>query len=266
VGLNSHGTVSIDFADPAAVKALNQALLKADYGIGVWDVPAGYLCPPIPGRADYVHHLADLLSGGIEAKIPRGREVRILDVGIGANCVYPIIGGHDYGWSFVGTETDPVALAHAQKIVAGNGALAGRVQFRRQRSALAAFRGVVETGEKFAASICNPPFHASAEAAMAGARRKVRNLNGGRETAVILNFGGKNTELWCPGGEVDFIRRMITESVVSPGVCGWFTTLLSKGEHLPLIERALEQARVRERRVLPMAHGQKQSRIVAWRF
>jgi 23S rRNA (adenine1618-N6)-methyltransferase len=49
-------------------------------------------------------------------------------------------------------------------------------------------------------------------------------------------------------------------------VCGWFTTLLSKGEHLPLIERALEQARVTERRVVPMAQGQKQSRIVAWRF
>jgi 23S rRNA (adenine1618-N6)-methyltransferase len=101
---------------------------------------------------------------------------------------------------------------------------------------------------------------------MAGARRKVRNLNGGRETAVILNFGGKSTELWCPGGEIDFVRRMIAESVVSPGVCGWFTTLLSKGEHLPLIERALEQARVTERRVVPMAQGQKQSRIVAWRF
>ncbi len=266
VALNSHGSVSIDFADPAAVKALNQALLKADYGIEAWDVPAGYLCPPIPGRADYVHHLADLLSDGVEAKIPRGREVRILDVGIGANCVYPIIGGHDYGWSFVGTETDPVALEHAKKIVAGNAALAGRVEFRRQRSSLAAFRGVVETGEKFAASICNPPFHASAEAAMAGARRKVRNLNGGRETAVVLNFGGRNTELWCPGGEVEFIRRMIAESVGNPGLCGWFTTLLSKGEHLPMIERALAQARVTERRVAPMAQGQKQSRIVAWRF
>jgi len=266
VALNAHGTVSINFADPAAVKALNQALLKADYGIERWDVPPGYLCPPIPGRADYLHHLADLLSGGDNVKIPRGPTVRMLDVGVGANCVYPIIGGHDYGWSFVGTETDPLALEHARGIARANPVLSGQVEFRRQRSALVALRGVVEPGEKFAASICNPPFHASAEEAMAGARRKVRNLNGGRETAVILNFGGKNTELWCAGGEVEFIRRMIAESVESPGLCGWFTTLLSRGEHLPMIERALEQARVTEWRVLPMAQGQKQSRIVAWRF
>ena len=266
VALNAHGTVSINFADPAAVKALNQALLKADYGIERWDVPPGYLCPPIPGRADYLHHLADLLSGGDEGKIPRGSTVRMLDIGVGANCVYPIIGGHDYGWSFVGTETDPLALEHARGIARANPVLSGQVEFRRQRSALVALRGVVEPGEKFAASICNPPFHASAEEAMAGARRKVRNLNGGRETAVILNFGGKNTELWCAGGEVEFIRRMIAESVESPGLCGWFTTLLSRGEHLPMIERALEQARVTEWRVLPMAQGQKQSRIVAWRF
>lgn len=266
VALNAHGTVSINFADPAAVKALNQALLKADYGIEAWNVPPGYLCPPIPGRADYLHHLADLLSGSDEGKIPRGSTVRMLDVGVGANCVYPIIGGHDYGWSFVGTETDPVALEHARGIARANPALAGLVEFRRQRSTLAVFRGVVEPGEKFAAAICNPPFHASAEEAMAGARRKVRNLNGGRETAVILNFGGKNTELWCAGGEVEFIRRMIAESAESPGLCGWFTTLLSKGEHLPVIERALEQARVTEMRLLPMAQGQKQSRIVAWRF
>lgn len=54
------GSASIDFANPAAVKLLNRALLKTCYGVSHWDIPPGYLCPPIPSRADYLHHLADL--------------------------------------------------------------------------------------------------------------------------------------------------------------------------------------------------------------
>lgn len=266
VAPNAYGSASINFADPAAVKALNQALLKADYGITAWDVPPDYLCPPIPGRADYLHSLADLLSGGADVAIPRGPTVKILDVGVGANCVYPIIGVHDYGWSFVGTDTDPTALRHAKDLVRANVALTGRVDFRRQRSSLSAFRGVVEPGERFAACICNPPFHASAEEAAAGTQRKLRNLSGERAPTRAPNFGGKNSELWCQGGEVAFVRRMIAESVQIPETCGWFTTLLSKAAHLSAVERALAEARAAEVRVLPMAQGQKQSRIVAWRF
>jgi hypothetical protein len=109
VARNRYGTESIDFANPAAVKALNQALLKKFYDIAHWDIPPGYLCPPIPGRADYIHHVADLLAGEHEVAIPRGPSVAVLDIGIGANCVYPIVGCHDYGWQFVGTDIDVFA-------------------------------------------------------------------------------------------------------------------------------------------------------------
>ena len=63
---SGYGALTIDFANPAAVKALNQALLLEAYGIADWDIPAGYLCPPVPGRSDYVHHVADLLADGDE--------------------------------------------------------------------------------------------------------------------------------------------------------------------------------------------------------
>ncbi len=62
VRLNAYRDLSIDYADPFAVKALNRALLKDAYGLSTWDVPGGYLCPPIPGRSDYLHYLADLLA------------------------------------------------------------------------------------------------------------------------------------------------------------------------------------------------------------
>lgn len=255
------GSDTIDFAAPAAVLQLNRALLKSGYGLEHWDLPPGYLCPPIPGRADYVHHLADLLGA-----TARGARVRILDIGTGANVIYPILGALEYGWCFVGSDIDPDAVSWARQIVAANKNLAGKIECRLQRSPSALFRGIVQPGETFAASMCNPPFHASAAEAVASTRRKVRNLHGHQTPKPVLNFGGQSNELWCQGGEKEFIRRMITESAALPEACGWFTTLVSKGENLPAIHHALTAARARDVRTLDLAHGQKRSRIVAWTF
>lgn len=260
------GTATIDFADPAAVLALNQALLRHDYGIAHWDVPPGYLCPPIPGRADYVHHLADLLgefNGGVP---PRGIGTAVLDIGVGANCIYPIVGVREYDWRFVGTEIDPAAITWARRLIATNPTLAGRVEVREQRAKAQVFAGVLTPGERFAASMCNPPFHRSAAEAAAGTRRKLRNLGGDARTSLVRNFGGRGDELWCPGGEVAFVGRMIAESARQPELCGWFTTLVSSRESLPAIERALRAARPAQVRIIAMAQGQKKSRIVAWSF
>ncbi|MBC7494605.1 MAG: RlmF-related methyltransferase, partial [Flavobacterium sp.] len=89
VSLNIYNDESIDFFNPEAVKALNKALLKHHYQIDHWNIPPNYLCPPIPGRADYIHYIADLLCGSNYGKIPKGNLVTCLDIGVGANCVYP---------------------------------------------------------------------------------------------------------------------------------------------------------------------------------
>jgi len=44
---NSYGDQSIDFSNPDAVKALNTALLKTHYNLEFWDIPQGFLCPPL---------------------------------------------------------------------------------------------------------------------------------------------------------------------------------------------------------------------------
>jgi 23S rRNA (adenine1618-N6)-methyltransferase len=254
---NAYGDESIDYADPLAVKALNQALLKHAYGLQHWDIPPGYLCPPIPGRSDYIHHLADLIA------LRRGPSVRMLDIGTGANCIYPLIGASEYGWSFVGAEVDPVAWRWAQKIVTANPSVKGLIECRLQKSAAACFRGVIQPGEHFYLTLCNPPFHGSAAEAAEGTQRKLRNL-GCKKSG--LNFGGKANELWCEGGELGFIRRMIEESAEFAAQCGWFTTLVSKSEHLPRLEQALRRVKAAEVKIIDMAQGQKKSRILAWRF
>ena len=265
VAPNAYGDASVDYANPQAVKALNQALLKHAYGIDTWDVPPGYLCPPIPGRSDYLHHLADL-PGILDAARPRRQPVVVLDIGMGANCIYPLIAAREYGWRFVGTEIDPVALKWAKKLVAANPAVADLIECRLQRSPLECFNSVTKAGETFDLSMCNPPFHASAEAAAEGTRRKRRNLGDKKATAPVLNFGGQAGELWCAGGELAFVRRMIAESAARPRLCRWFTSLVSKSEHLPRLFHSLEEVNALDVKTLEMAHGQKKSRILAWTF
>jgi 23S rRNA (adenine1618-N6)-methyltransferase len=260
-----HGGLSIDFADPEAVKALNRALLAEAYGIQGWDIPPGYLCPPIPGRADYVHHLADLLAGDREGPIPQGLAIRVLDVGVGANAIYPLIGQREFGWSFVGSETDGTALASAAHILAANPGLEEVIQLRPQADRKAIFKGVVQAGERFDLTLCKPPFHGSMREVREATQAKWRKL--GRENPHPLrNFGGQGAELWCEGGEVGFIRRMIAESLDLHDRIRWFSTLVSSSASLPAVHRALRQAEARDIRTMAMAQGQKQSRFVAWTF
>lgn len=265
---NDYGDLSVDFADPNAVKTLNRAILKHFYAIAHWDVPPGYLCPPVPGRADYLHHVADLLAERNGGKIPRGPDVRILDIGTGANCIYPLIGNREYGWSFVGTESDPSALASARKNVERNANVSAAIELRLQPDPFQIFEGVVSENDRFDLSICNPPFHASAEEAASGSRRKWNNLGKGGPSRrpPTLNFGGTPSELWCEGGEIAFVTRMIEESAGLGGRCRWFSTLISKEDHLPAIGHALERVDAKQQSILEMAQGQKKSRIVAWTF
>jgi len=266
VFVNSYGDESIDFSNPQAVKILNKSLLIHFYGIADWDIPENYLCPPIPGRADYIHNVADLLASVNNNIIPKGKKVKVLDIGVGANCIYPIIGHQTYGWEFVGSDVDRKAVASAVNITAINPPLKNHLSFRLQNITANIFKGVVKPGEFFDLTICNPPFHASAEEAQLGSHRKVRNLGKQKGKDIVLNFGGQSSELWCKGGEVEFIRRMIEESVQIGSQCCWFTTLVSKSAHLPAVYYALEKSGARKVKTIEMAQGQKQSRFVAWTF
>lgn len=266
VTLNPYGDLSVDFANPLAVKTLNKALLAHFYEVAKWDIPADYLCPPIPGRADYIHYLADLLAMCNDGLVPEGRNIRGLDIGVGANGIYPIIGHQEYGWSFVGSDIDPVAIKSVKNIVAANPVLTDSVVLRQQAHRNHIFKGIVKPGEFFDFVICNPPFHSSAAEAAAGSKKKIRNLGKQVSGNSQLNFGGQHAELWCEGGEVAFVRKMVQESVMMEGQCCWFSALLSKSSSLPFIYRELDRVDAFEVRTVEMAQGQKVSRFVAWTF
>lgn len=263
---NKYGDDSVNFANPAAVKVLNKALLKHYYGIDYWEFPDENLCPPIPGRVDYLHYLADLLSASNADVIPKGSDVHCFDIGVGASCIYPLLGVTEYGWSFMGSEIDPRSIESSQHIIDKNASLQGMIELKLQKEASDIFFGVLDRDQKIDVSMCNPPFHASAESAQQGTRRKVKNLTGKRYTRPAFNFSGARNELVSEGGEHQFIQNMIRESRKFSSNCLWFTTLVSKQSNLKGIYKALKSTDAKEVKTIPMGTGNKSTRIVAWTF
>lgn len=258
VELNKYGTRSINFFDPKAVRELNAALLALYYNIEWWQIPPSALTPPIPGRADYIHYLADVVGA-------KRKSVRCLDIGTGASCIYPIIGHAEYGWEFVGSDIDQTSLNCAKQILERNPQFGGDISLRLQSDHTKIFEGVILPGEHFDVTLCNPPFHDSAQSAEQGTRRKLRAL-GAKDKKTTLNFSGRSNELWCEGGERAFIERMIAESRLFASQCGWFSTLVSKEDNLPHLRAALHRAKVRQHQTIEMHQGNKRSRILMWHY
>lgn len=260
------GEDTIDFAEPRAVKLLNQAILAHYYGVQHWDFSDHNLCPPIPGRADYLHYLADLLAQSEDGQIPKGKRIKIVDIGTGATCIYPIIGAIEYGWRFVASDTDPRTIKNAIAIVKANPKIKDNIFVQQQPNAQHILHNILNVDHPVTAMMCNPPFHASAKEAKAGRQRKNRNLTGSSEGVNRANFSGNHHELVYPGGEVKFIKTMISESETYAQTCMWFTTLVSKKDSLTPLQRALKKTDVEEVRIIPMGTGNKVTRILAWTY
>ena len=281
VKTNAHGNLSVAFADPLAVKSLNTALLKHHYNI-VWDLPKGALCPPIPSRANYIHYIADLLGCGETTTngAKKQPQIRLLDIGTGANGIYPLLACQLYGWHCVGSDINVQSLQNVASIIANNPGLEERFTLRRQQDKNHMFEGIIQAGERFDVTVCNPPFHASREEALKSNQRKLNNLarNRGEQTAARFNrndvartsatrnFGGLEAELWYKGGERLFLKKLMKESQLFSDQCRWFTSLVSKVDHVKPAKKLLHTLGATEVREIEMAQGNKVTRILAWTF
>jgi 23S rRNA (adenine1618-N6)-methyltransferase len=253
VFINDYGTNTIKFADKHAVKALNSALLKAHYHI-IWDIPDHHLCPPIPGRLDYLLYIADL--------IPQ-RNIHLLDIGTGANLIYPILATCHFQWLCTASEVDADALEHAQKLIDINSALQS-IRLRHQKNKNIIFKDIIQQNDSFDVVVCNPPFYKNAQEAEKNNQRKITNLK--LQEKDTKNFGGRSNELWYKGGEVAFIHKMAIESVLFKNQVHWFTSLISKKDNISSIKRAISKVDPTQLKVVDMSQGNKQSRFVAWTF
>ena len=253
VAENKYGSITIDFSNPNAVKELNKALLFTFDKIALWNFPDKNLCPPIPGRLDYIHHLADLLS--------TEEDVKILDIGTGATCIYPLLGVAAYNWNFVAVDIDLDSLDTAQDIIDDNN-LDAHIKLRQQLDENQILKGILEEDDSFSAVMCNPPFYKSAEEAQGANKRKNKNLG----NSAVRNFSGNNNELWYVGGEKAFLHNYLYESSLYKDKSTWFTSLVSKKENVESMEKSSKKLGATAFKVIAMSQGNKVTRIVCWKY
>ena len=287
--LGPTGRSTISFADPIAVRALNTALLVADYGVTPEYnelLPKGALVPPVPGRADYVHHIADMLATTTSlGHVPMGPSITGMDIGTGASCIYPTIATSLYGWKMIASDIIPASIASAQNIVRANNHR-NLIDIRLQENRSSIFDGILKEGEVIDFCMCNPPFYTSREAFQAENARKLRGLAKSRanrkgtrsrsledrtkytikgKTAIATsnNFGGSDSDLWCPGGEVAFVQQIISESKSKQywDKCLWFTSLVSRKDNSDKIEYSLLASSAKRRRVNNSGAGKKERQV-----
>ncbi|MGY5352769.1 23S rRNA (adenine(1618)-N(6))-methyltransferase RlmF [Wenyingzhuangia sp. IMCC45533] len=255
VHTNEYGTKTIKYGDKEAVKELNKALLVHHYQLLFWEIPEKNLCPPIPGRLDYLLHVNDLLE-------PK-ENIKLLDIGTGANLIYPLLAVKHFNWTCVASEVDKESLKNALNIIKQNN-LMKVIDLRPQQFKNAILKNIIQPNDFFDVVVCNPPFFKNAFDAAQKNKRKVQNLK--LDTEETLNFGGKSNELWYKGGEEAFIKKMAEESALFKKQARWFTSLVSQKENLKNIKRAINKTNPTEVKVIDMEQGNKKSRFIAWRF
>lgn len=276
---------TIAFSDHKAVLALNTAVMVSDYNLSpAWAslLPEESLVPPVPGRADYIHHIADLIAE--HGVVPTGQQVMGLDIGVGASCVYPLIGHASYGWSFIGSDISTQSVNVAKHMVDSN-SFGEVIEIRHQPNPSQILVGVMDKKEPLDFVMCNPPFYGSAAEFQRESRRKVTNLAANvasRGSPIPFaaqdsswegsnNCGGSDSELWCEGGEVAFVTQILEESKEFRRSCLWFTSLVSRNYNVVEIEKELLRLTkvrhgVRKIKLIPMGPGLKSSTIVCWSF
>ena len=294
---------TLDFASWDATVALNAALLADAYDVRGWSIPRGYLCPAVANRANYVHWIEDLLEQSRPAALgsaTRGPAIRGLDVGVGANCVYPLIGAARNGWSFVGTDVTDAALEAARRNADANPRLAPLIEIRdaRIRGESGANLPRAEEGDPapiFARVRADEDRDAERDrldaardaAASSSSSTTKTKKNETRGFAFTMcnppffeseadakgnagtDFGGVASEMACAGGELAFVSRILAESSASADArrfAHWYTTMCGKKETVKRLRAMLRTRGAKAVRETTFYQGKTRRWGVAWSF
>ncbi|XP_062071731.1 RNA N6-adenosine-methyltransferase METTL16 isoform X2 [Lepus europaeus] len=218
VQINLNGRVSLNFKDPEAVRALTCTLLREDFGLSI-DIPVERLIPTVPLRLNYIHWVEDLIGHQDSDKSTLRRGI---DIGTGASCIYPLLGATLNGWYFLATEVDDMCFNYAKKNVEKNNLsdLIKVVKVPQKTLLMDALKEESEIIYDFC--MCNPPFFANQLEA-----KGVNSRNPRRPPPSSVNTGGV-TEIMAEGGELEFVKRIIHDSLQLKKRLRWYSCMLGK--------------------------------------
>uniref|UniRef100_A0A1A8RGV2 U6 small nuclear RNA (adenine-(43)-N(6))-methyltransferase n=1 Tax=Nothobranchius rachovii TaxID=451742 RepID=A0A1A8RGV2_9TELE len=246
------GRPVVNFKEPEAVRALTCTLLKEDFGLTI-EIPLERLIPTVPLRLNYIHWVEDLIDG---QKQPR----RGIDIGTGASCIYPLLGATMNGWYFLATEVDDICFDYAKKNVDQNNMsdLIKVVKVPQKTLLMDALKEETEIVYDFC--MCNPPFFANQLEA-----KGVNSRNSWRPPPSSVNTGGV-TEIMAEGGELEFVKRIIHDSLQLKKRLRWYSCMLGKKCSLAPLKEELRKQRVPKVTHTEFCQGRTMRWALAWSF
>ncbi|XP_036926081.1 RNA N6-adenosine-methyltransferase METTL16 isoform X1 [Sturnira hondurensis] len=251
-----NGRVSLNFKDPEAVRALTCTLLREDFGLSI-DIPLERLIPAVPSRLNYIHWVEDLIGHQDSDKSTLRRGI---DIGTGASCIYPLLGSTLNGWYFLATEVDDMCFNYAKKNVEQNNLsdLIKVVKVPQKTLLMDALKEESEIVYDFC--MCNPPFFANQLEA-----KGVNSRNPRRPPPSSVNTGGV-TEIMAEGGELEFVKRIIHDSLQLKKRLRWYSCMLGKKCSLAPLKKELRIQGVPKVTYTEFCQGRTMRWALAWSF
>lgn len=256
IQISLSGRVSLNFKDPEAVRALTCTLLREDFGLCI-DIPLERLIPTVPLRLNYIHWVEDLIGHQDSDKSTLRRGI---DIGTGASCIYPLLGATLNGWYFLATEVDDMCFNYAKKNVERNNLsdLIKVVKVPQKTLLMDALKEESEIVYDFC--MCNPPFFANQLEA-----KGVNSRNSRRPPPSSVNTGGI-TEIMAEGGELEFVKRIIHDSLQLKRRLRWYSCMLGKKCSLAPLKEELRIQGVPKVTFTEFCQGRTMRWALAWSF
>ncbi|GBB93819.1 hypothetical protein RclHR1_22370002 [Rhizophagus clarus] len=224
VHYSKEGKPFIDYKNPEAVRELTYCLLREDFNLFL-DIPLDTLCPPVPSRLNYIHWIEDLVSSTESHEESGQHTVYGIDIGTGASCIYPLLGCTlNKNWVFLATDIDEKAVKYAKDNVQRN-SLDDRITVhynKMGKKILLDENMIKDTTLKFSFCMCNPPFYENQEEYEKGVENKL--------TTPHSVCTGSSNEMFTPGGEFQFIKDILEESLFLRTKIRWYTSKIGRLE------------------------------------
>jgi len=200
---------------------MTKCILNYYFDIKYYSIPNNFLIPPVPSRLNYLNTINTLLTS-YNALNNNNKQNNVIgiDIGTGANLIYPLLGYSLYKWIFICSEINNDAYENAKTIITNN-KLEENIKLIKQKYKNLIFVGIINKEEKYFFTMCNPPYYDYEE--------EIKKEDKNRDCQY--NFD----EIYYKNGEIGFFDEYFEESICYKKNVFLFTILIGKKTNVQII-------------------------------
>ena len=249
---NEDGEYSFNWSDNKLSLLITKCILDFYFKIKYYSIPNNFLIPPVPSRLNYINLIKTLLISFNILTSKEENEIIGIDIGTGANLIYPLLGYSLYKWKFICSEINNEAFENSIKIIKEN-KLEEYIKLIKQKYKNYIFVGIINREKKYTFSICNPPYYDYEDEI----KKEDKNKN------CEYNFD----EIYYKNGEVGFFNKYFQESLCYSKNIFLFTYLIGKKSNAEKIyDQISEDKNIKYCDMKKIKTGNNIRYIIFWTF